>query len=111
MTSLCIAPEPSQHAAIKGYINSSQGDLLTTWLSIQQAVANQISTLCNNSAKDRIRTPLNLTRSVFQACFGHITIIALQKAYSNFASAERPLKPCTGKLGILLLYQYYANIV
>jgi hypothetical protein len=61
-----------------------------------KAVANQIQNLKGNSAKDRIRTPLSLGRAVYQPCFGHITVVQLQKAHQHYTSAEKPLKECTG---------------
>ena len=48
----------SAHAILKKYIQSSQGDLLTTWLAIELAITNQITTINESVAKDRIRTPL-----------------------------------------------------
>ena len=48
------------HYTIKRYIASALADLLTTFLSIKQAVANQIQNIKANTAKDQIRTPLNL---------------------------------------------------
>ena len=50
----------SAHALLKRYITSSQGDLLTTWLQIQQAVSSQIENIKANAAKERIQTPLHL---------------------------------------------------
>ena len=86
----------SAHALLKRYIQSSQGDLLTTWCSIEQAVANQILNIKTNSAKDRIRTPLDIDRTQFQACFSQITVTAIRLAYNNYIRTEKPLKPCTG---------------
>ena len=63
----------SAHALLKRYITSSQGDLLTTWLQIQQAVSTQIQNIKAIAAKERIQTPLHLNRLQYQACFGHIT--------------------------------------
>jgi hypothetical protein len=86
----------SAHALLKRYISSSQGDLLTTWLQIQQAVSTQIQNIKAIAAKERMRTPLRLSRVQYQACFSHITTTALQLADSNYQSAQKPLKPCTG---------------
>jgi hypothetical protein len=86
----------SAHALLKRYITSSQGDLLTTWLQIQQAVSTQIQNIKSITAKERMRTPLRLTRVQYQACFGHVTNTALQLADLNYQSAQKPLKPCTG---------------
>jgi hypothetical protein len=86
----------SAHALLKRYITSSQGDLLTTWLQIRQAVSSQIENIKANAAKERIQTPLHLNRLQYQACFGHITNTALRLADLNYQSAEKLLKPCTG---------------
>ena len=50
----------SQHALLKRYITSSQGDLLTVWLQIEQAVSSQIENIKAIAARDRIQTPLHL---------------------------------------------------
>lgn len=86
----------SQHALLKRYITSSQGDLLTVWLQIRQAVSSQIENIKTNAARERIQTPLHLNRVQYQACFGYITNTALRLADLNYQSAEKPLKPCTG---------------
>jgi hypothetical protein len=86
----------SAHALLKHYITSSQGDLLTTWLQIRQAVSTQIENIKAIAAKERMRTPLRLSRVQYQAFFGHITNTALQLANANYTSSAKPLKPCTG---------------
>ena len=86
----------SAHALLKRYITSSQGDLLTTWRQMELAVTSQIQNIKANAAKDRIRTPLHLNRSQYQACFGYITNAALRLVNSNYTSTARPFKPCTG---------------
>ena len=86
----------SAHALLKRYITSSQGDLLTVWLQIQQAVSTQIQNIKAIAAKERIQTPLHLNRLQYQACFSYITNTALRLADLNYWSAEKPLKPCTG---------------
>ena len=77
-------------------MTSSQGDLLTVWSSIEQAVTNQIRSIKNNTARDRIRTPLHLDQAQYSACFGHITVVALRKAHANYTQKKRPFEPCTG---------------
>jgi hypothetical protein len=69
---------------------------LTTWHQIELAVSSQIKTIKDNAVKDRIRTPLHLDRSQYQACFSYITNTALQLVESNYASTARPFKPCIG---------------
>jgi hypothetical protein len=86
----------SSHALLKRYITSSQGDLLTVWLQIEQAVSNQILNIKAEATQERIRTPLNIDQAQYHTCFGYITTTALRLAHSNFLSTARPLKPCTG---------------
>ena len=69
---------------------------MTTWLQIEQAVANQIQNIKVDTAKDRIRLPLDIDRAQYQACLGHITTTALRLVQSNYTSTERPYRPCTG---------------
>jgi hypothetical protein len=80
---------------------------LTTWISIEQAVVNQIQEIKANTAKDRIRTPLYLDRYQYHTCFGHITATTLrlvQNHYDQAIKAKRrpsdPLKPYTGVFNI-----------
>jgi hypothetical protein len=91
------------HKVLKDDIQSSQGDLLTTWRSIEQAVANQIRNIKASAARDRIRTPLDIDRRQYHACFSQITVTALRLAHNNHQQAiqkaeasKRPLEPCTG---------------
>ena len=84
------------HSYIKRFILSSKGDLLMAWLSIEQAIALQIQNIKADAARDRIRTPLNLDRAQYSACFNYITTTALRQVHSNYTSAKRPLQPCTG---------------
>ena len=86
----------SAHALLKLYLTSSQYDLFTTWSLIEQAVTNQIKTIKNNAAKDRICTPLYLNQAQYSACFGYITVVALRKAHANYTGKKRPFTPCTG---------------
>jgi hypothetical protein len=65
------------------------------WCSIEQAVANQITTIKNNAAINRIRTPLDLDQAQYSACFGYITVVALRKAHANYTSKKRLFEPCT----------------
>ena len=59
-------------------------------------MTNQIRSIKNNAARDRIRIPLDLDQAQYSACFGYITVVALRKAHSNYTQKERPFKPCTG---------------
>ena len=66
-----------------------------TWLLIEQAITSQFQTIKALAARDRIRTPLNLDRAQYSACFNHITTPALRQVHVNYTSAKRPLQPCT----------------
>lgn len=58
---LMINRVESSHALLKQYITSSQSDLLTVRLQIEQAISNQIQNIKAIAAKDRIQTPLHLS--------------------------------------------------
>ena len=77
-------------------MSSSQGDLLTTWRSIEQTATRQIITIKNNATRSRIQTPLVLDQAQYSACFGYITNVALRKAHANFVQKARPFNACTG---------------
>ena len=53
------------YAFLKRFIAHSQGDLWTTWLLIKKAIVNQIRIITQNSAKERIRIPLDLDRPLY----------------------------------------------
>ena len=59
-------------------------------------MTNQIQSIKNNAARDRIRTPLYLDQAQYSACFGYITVVALRKAHTNYTQKKRPFEPCTG---------------
>jgi hypothetical protein len=79
----------------KGDITSSQGDLLTTWRSIERAVTCQIIIIKMNADRSRIQTPIALDQAQYSACFGYITFTALHKAHANYIEKERLLGACT----------------
>jgi hypothetical protein len=69
---------------------------LTTWLAIERAVANQIHSIKGYTAQARIRTPVDLDRTQFQACYSQIITVALRLAQDHYILAEKPLKLCSG---------------
>ena len=83
MVLLILYRVESAHKVLKDDIESSQGDLLTTWRSIEQAVANQIQNIKASAASARIRTPLDIDRRQYHACFSQITVTALRLAHNN----------------------------
>jgi hypothetical protein len=69
---------------------------LTTWLAIERAVANQIHSIKGYTAQARIRTPIDLDRAQFHACYSQITTVALRLAQEYYILARKPLKACSG---------------
>jgi hypothetical protein len=76
---------------------------LSTWRSIEQAVANQIAEIKACSARARTRTPIEIDQRQYHACFSQITVTALQDVRENHQKAlqkaralKKPLDPCTG---------------
>ena len=47
-------------------------------------------------AKDRIRTPTELGRAQYHACFSYTTATALRLGHTNYIDSKKPLEPCTG---------------
>ena len=60
---------------------------MTTWRSIEQAVANQIQNIKASTASARIRTPLDIDRRQYHACFSQITVTALRLVCDNHQKA------------------------
>ena len=87
------------HAYIKRFLGgkktSTSGDLFTTWLKLEGAVATQISEIESEACVQRIRTPLHLDRELFQGCFGVVTWHALRLVQRHLQSAPSSLLPCT----------------
>jgi hypothetical protein len=69
---------------------------LTTWLAIERAIANQIHSIKGYTAQARIRTPIDLDRAQFHACYSQITTVALHLAQEHYIIAKKPLEPCSG---------------
>jgi hypothetical protein len=69
---------------------------LTTWLAIERTVANQIHSIKGYTAQARIRTPVDLDRAQFHACYSSITTVTLRLAQEHYVLAEKPLKACSG---------------
>jgi hypothetical protein len=69
---------------------------LTTWVLIEQAMANQIHSIQGEAAKNRICIPLNLDRAQYHACFGYITNAALRLAQEHYVLSNKLLKACSG---------------
>ena len=88
----------SAHRFIKSFLGGkkTRGELLTTWMNIEDAIKNQVHLLLveENSARDR--TPLYLDRAVFHGVFGVVTWYACRQVQEHYDKTEKPYKPCTG---------------
>ena len=69
---------------------------MTTCRAIERTVANQIHSIKGYTAQSRIRTPVDLDRAQYHACYSQITVVALRLAQEHYDLAEKPLKACSG---------------
>ena len=81
---------------LKTFIPYSQGDLFSTWLAIELAIANQMRKITYKTSRLRASTPLDIDRRMFQACFSTVTGFALREVNRYNAAIARPLPPYTG---------------
>ena len=84
------------HRFLKTFIPHSQGDLFSTWLVIELAIANQMRKITYETSRLRASTPLDIDRRMFQACFSTVTVSALREVNRYNDAIARPLPPCTG---------------
>jgi hypothetical protein len=67
------------HELLKIHFKSSQLDLFEAWRSITRAVVNQVALLHENQAKQRLRTPIELTGRLYDIIRGWVSHEALRK--------------------------------
>ena len=65
--------------ALKSYLRRSTFDLFEAWKSIRLALNNQLSELRSNQAKQQIRTPLELDKTLYRDVQGWVSHEALRK--------------------------------
>lgn len=58
-------------------------------------MANKFQNIKENSAGERIKTPLTLNRSTYHACFSYITNTAIRLVEDHYISLKRPFQTCT----------------
>lgn len=84
------------HSLIKLYINTSQADLFEAWKSIKLALLNQIANLVNTQQEQQVRTPIDLSGSLFANIQGWVSHEALRKVKDQQQLLSRPDHPrCT----------------
>ena len=88
------------HSLLKSYLRRSTFDLFDAWKAIQLALQNQLSELQARQAKQQIRTPLELSGTLFGAVRGWVSHEAMRKVEEQrklLARTDPPPSPtCTG---------------
>ncbi|KID81747.1 transposase [Metarhizium guizhouense ARSEF 977] len=85
------------HELIKIYLNTSQLDLFEAWRSIKLAVLNQLTELQANQAKQQIRTPIELSGTLYSNIRGWVSHEALRKVEEQRKRLlKNELPDCTG---------------
>lgn len=73
--------------------------MFTAWKAIHLAVSNQISELESNQLKQQNRTPLELSKALYEPVFGWVSFEALRKVEEQrilLTSQREASRPCTG---------------
>jgi hypothetical protein len=87
------------HWLLKSHIKVSTLDLFQAWRSIKHALLNQLAELRANQAKQRQRTPIELSGVLYGAVQGWVSHEALRKVEQQrrllIDSASFPLSVCT----------------
>ena len=87
------------HALLKSYLQRSTFDLFEALKSIRLALNNQLSELRSNQAKQQIRTPLELDKTLYRDVQGWVSHEALRKVEEQrqLQWKNPPASPrCTG---------------
>jgi hypothetical protein len=67
------------HALLKSYLQKSTLDLFEAWRAMKQALANQLSELKSNQARQQMRTPIELSGQLYSIVRGWVSHEALRK--------------------------------
>ncbi|GAB0139084.1 putative transposase [Epichloe bromicola] len=85
------------HKLIKMYLDTSQLDLFEAWRAIKLAILNQVAELRANQAKQQIRTPIELSGSLYSVVRGWVSHEALRKVEAQRKRLQQDKLPtCTG---------------
>lgn len=84
------------HNMIKTYMKTSQLDLFQAWRSIKLVLLNQLTELEANQAKQQIRTPLELSGSLYGHICGWVSHEGLRKVEAQRKRLLNDLPHCTG---------------
>ena len=88
------------HSLLKSHLKRSTLDLFEAWTAIKQALLNHLAELKSNQAKQQIRTPIELSGTLYSMVRGWISHEALRKVEEQrrllLKPDSRPLPACTG---------------
>ena len=87
------------HNMLKGYLGTSTLDLFDAWSSIHRALVHQLAELRSNQAKQQIRTPIELSKSLYngvQAWVSHYALRKVEEQRKRLLNTQEPLPACTG---------------
>ncbi len=88
------------HALLKGHLKTSTLDLFEAWRAIKHALLNQLAELKSNKAKQQIRTPIELSGTLYSTVRGWVSHEALRKVEEQrkiLIKKDQFLSPnCTG---------------
>jgi len=83
------------HIVLKEYLKRSDLNLFEVWRVIKQVLFNQFVELRANQAKQQIRIPIDLSKSLFNIIYGWISYETLRKVEEQRKLLEKdPLPPC-----------------
>jgi len=85
------------HGLLKSHLKTSTLDLFEAWRAMKQALLNQLAELRSNQAKQQMRTPIELSGSLYSAIRGWISHEALRKVEEQRKLLLKDNLPsCTG---------------
>jgi hypothetical protein len=82
------------HALLKSHLKKSTLDLFEAWRAMKHALLNQLAELRSNRAQQQIRTPIELSGSLYSAVRGWVSHEALRKVEEQRKKKDPPA--CTG---------------
>jgi hypothetical protein len=88
------------HGLLKSHLKRSTLDLFEAWRAIKHALVNQLAELKSNQAKQQVRTPIELSGTLYSAVRGLVSHEALRKVEEQrkllTTTRSSPLPSCTG---------------